>query len=135
MIVKYIGDYYKVSLQKNKNYVVHGIDDYSGWYMIIDEVEYSPSLYPPQIFEIIEEPDENFFSANKLFRIVTSEDIKSNPDKYNKLERLKAGENVICSKCKIGFYIPFNTDVKSAHTFKCNNCDSSIHCDPMVIIE
>lgn len=52
MKVKYIGDYYKVSLIKGKTYDVIDIDE--GWYRIIDETE-DDYLFSPEQFEIVEE--------------------------------------------------------------------------------
>lgn len=51
MKVKYLGDYYKVSLNKNKIYNVLAIEN--GWYRIIDETG-EDYLYPPEEFEIVE---------------------------------------------------------------------------------
>ena len=52
MKVRYIGDYYKVSLTKGNIYEVIGIED--GWYRIIDETE-EDFLFAPQQFEIVED--------------------------------------------------------------------------------
>ena len=52
MKVRYIGDYYKVSLIKGKIYNVINIEE--GWYRIIDETE-EDFLFAPQQFEIIED--------------------------------------------------------------------------------
>lgn len=52
MKVRYIGDYYKVSLIKGNIYEVIDIED--GWYRIIDETE-EDFLFAPQQFEIVEE--------------------------------------------------------------------------------
>ena len=52
MKVKYIGDYYKYSLNFGKIYEVSSIEH--GWYRIIDESG-EDYLFPPDIFEIIEE--------------------------------------------------------------------------------
>lgn len=52
MKVKYIGDYYKVSLIKGKIYCVLNIED--GWYRIIDETG-EDYLFSPDEFEIVEE--------------------------------------------------------------------------------
>lgn len=51
MKVKYIGDYYKVTLQKNKVYDVVGVDN--GWYKINTELGEN-ALFPPSDFEVIE---------------------------------------------------------------------------------
>ncbi len=51
MKVKYIGDYYKVSLINGKIYDVIKIED--GWYRIVDETE-EDYLFSPTEFEIIE---------------------------------------------------------------------------------
>ena len=51
MKVKYIGDYYKVSLLKDKIYEVIAMED--GAYRIIDETD-EDYLYPPNEFEIVE---------------------------------------------------------------------------------
>lgn len=50
MRVKYIGDYYKVSLLKNKIYDVINIEE--GWYRIIDETG-DAYLFSPKEFEIV----------------------------------------------------------------------------------
>lgn len=50
MKVKYVGDYYKVVLQKDKMYDVLGIED--GWYRINTELE-DTAIFPPELFEII----------------------------------------------------------------------------------
>lgn len=50
MKVKYIGDYYKVTLQKGKIYNVLGVKN--GWYKIEDETE-DTAFFPPNEFEII----------------------------------------------------------------------------------
>ena len=52
MKVKYIGDYYKVSLIKNKVYDVVAIED--GAYRIVDETD-DDFLFPADDFEIVEE--------------------------------------------------------------------------------
>ena len=52
MKVKYIGNYYKVSLIKGKEYEVQSIED--GWYRIIDETG-EDFLFSPNEFEIVEE--------------------------------------------------------------------------------
>lgn len=52
MKVKYIGDYYKVTLQKDKIYEVIGIED--GWYKVKTELD-DTALFPPAVFEIIED--------------------------------------------------------------------------------
>lgn len=52
MKVRYIGDYYKVSLIKGNIYEVIGIE--GDWYRIIDETE-EDFLFAPQQFEIVEE--------------------------------------------------------------------------------
>lgn len=51
MKVKYIGEYYKVSLIKGKIYDVLSIED--GWYRIIDETG-EDYLFPPKDFEVME---------------------------------------------------------------------------------
>lgn len=59
MRVKYIGDYYTVSLIKGKIYDVISVEH--GWYRIIDEEGYDEDeeiqgyLFPPEEFEIIEQ--------------------------------------------------------------------------------
>lgn len=50
--VRYIGDYYKVSLLKNKIYEVQAIEN--GWYRIIDETG-EDYLFSPKDFEKVEE--------------------------------------------------------------------------------
>lgn len=50
MKVKYIGDYYKVSLIKGKIYEVLGIEN--GWYRIVDETG-EDFLFSPKDFEIV----------------------------------------------------------------------------------
>ena len=55
MKVKYIGDYYKISLIKDKIYEVLSIE--SGWYRIIDETE-DDYLFLPTDFEVIESSPE-----------------------------------------------------------------------------
>jgi hypothetical protein len=52
MKVKYIGDYYKVSLQKEKMYEVDAQEH--GWYRIVDETG-EDYLFPPELFEIVEQ--------------------------------------------------------------------------------
>ena len=52
MKVRYIGDYYKVSLIKGNIYEVIGIE--GDWYRIIDESD-EDYLYPVEEFEIVEE--------------------------------------------------------------------------------
>lgn len=52
MKVRYIGDYYKVSLIKGKIYEV--ISQHNGWYEIFDETE-EEYLFPNNMFEIVEE--------------------------------------------------------------------------------
>ncbi|MBQ8177245.1 MAG: hypothetical protein IJ035_09470 [Oscillospiraceae bacterium] len=58
MKVKYIGDYYEVSLIKGKVYDVVAIEN--GLYRIIDEEGYDEDeeiqgyLYPPEDFEVVE---------------------------------------------------------------------------------
>ena len=52
MKVKYIGNYYKVSLLKDEIYEVIAMED--GAYRIIDETD-EDYLYPPNEFEIVEE--------------------------------------------------------------------------------
>lgn len=49
--VRYIGEYYKVSLLKGKVYDVLSIED--GWYRIVDETG-EDYLFPPGYFEIVE---------------------------------------------------------------------------------
>ena len=51
MRVKYMGDYYKVSLDKNKIYNVLTIE--KDWYRIIDKTG-EDYLYPSEEFEIVE---------------------------------------------------------------------------------
>lgn len=51
MKVKYIGDYYKVSLKQGKVYEVMEIE--RGWYRIVDETG-EDYLFPPNEFEIVE---------------------------------------------------------------------------------
>ena len=51
MKVKYIGDYYKVSLIQGKVYEVMEIE--RGWYRIVDETG-EVYLFPPNEFEIVE---------------------------------------------------------------------------------
>ena len=51
MKIQYIGDYYKVSLIKNKIYDVMSIE--SNWYRIMDETG-DDYLYAPEQFKIIE---------------------------------------------------------------------------------
>ncbi len=51
MIVRYIGDYYKVRLHKGKTYTVLSVEN--GWYEIMGEDE-DQGFFPPQMFEIIE---------------------------------------------------------------------------------
>ena len=52
MKVKYIGEYYKVSLTKNKVYDVISVED--GAYRIVDETE-EDFLFPANEFEIVED--------------------------------------------------------------------------------
>lgn len=52
MKVKYIGDYYKIRLFKNKIYKVIGIEN--GWYKIKGELN-DTGYYPPELFEVVEE--------------------------------------------------------------------------------
>ena len=52
MKVKYIGEYYKVSLIKNKVYDVISVED--GAYRIVDETE-EHFLFPANEFEIVED--------------------------------------------------------------------------------
>ncbi len=51
MRVKYIGDYYRVSLVNGKVYEVISIEN--GWYEIYDETD-ETAFYPPDMFEIVE---------------------------------------------------------------------------------
>lgn len=51
MRVKYIGDYYKVRLIKNKVYDVINIE--KNWYRIVDETD-DDGLFAPEQFEIVE---------------------------------------------------------------------------------
>lgn len=59
MKVKFIGDSDPLALLHGKEYEVIAVED--GWYRIIDETgsdddeELSGYLYPPEVFEIIEE--------------------------------------------------------------------------------
>lgn len=55
----------------------------------------------------------------------------------NRLEQLRNGEKVLCSKCKKGYYIPYNTTADKAHSFNCSNpeCNSHINIDPIINIE
>lgn len=55
MKVKYIGDYYKVTLRKNKIYTVLGIEN--GWYKIKTEID-ETAYFPPKCFEIVEKDEE-----------------------------------------------------------------------------
>ncbi len=52
MKVKYIGEYYKVSLIKGKIYDVLSVED--GWYRIKDETG-EDYLFSPNDFEIVKE--------------------------------------------------------------------------------
>lgn len=52
MKVKYTGEYYKVSLIKNKVYDVISVED--GAYRIVDETE-EDFLFPANEFEIVED--------------------------------------------------------------------------------
>lgn len=53
------------------------------------------------------------------------------------LDRLRDGEIVICSKCKKGYFIPFNTTADKAHAFNCSNpdCNNYINIDPVIDLE
>lgn len=51
MKVRYIGDYYKVTLVKDKIYDVIGIEE--GFFRVRDEID--DALYSPVDFEIVEE--------------------------------------------------------------------------------
>lgn len=55
MKVKYIGEYYKVVLIKNKIYDVIGVED--GWYRVNTEVG-ETAIFSPKCFEIVEEDEE-----------------------------------------------------------------------------
>lgn len=52
MKVKYIGDYYKVSLIFDKIYEVIAVE--KDWYRIVDESG-EDYIYPPEMFEVVEE--------------------------------------------------------------------------------
>ena len=52
MKVRYIGDYYKVTLQKDKVYEVISIEN--GWYQLMSELE-ETYFFPPDMFEIVKE--------------------------------------------------------------------------------
>ncbi|MDR1421833.1 MAG: hypothetical protein LBI64_03090 [Coriobacteriales bacterium] len=59
MNVRYIGDYYKVSLIKGTTYHVVGVE--KSWYRIVDETG-EDYLFPPEEFEVVEE-ETNVTSA------------------------------------------------------------------------
>ncbi len=51
MKVRYIGDYYKVYLEKGKVYDATVVDGY--WYEIFDEDDQESYRYEPDYFEIV----------------------------------------------------------------------------------
>lgn len=55
----------------------------------------------------------------------------------SQLEKLRAGEKIICPKCKSGYFIPYNTTADKAHAFNCSNsdCGNYISFDPIIDIE
>ena len=54
MRVRYIGDYYKVYLQKGEVYEAELVD---GWYRIYDEDDGEEYGYPLEDFEVVEDPE------------------------------------------------------------------------------
>lgn len=55
----------------------------------------------------------------------------------SRLEQLRNGKKVLCSKCEKGYYIPYNTTADRAHSFNCSNpeCDNYISIDSVIDIE
>lgn len=51
------------------------------------------------------------------------------------IERLTAGESVVCKKCGQGIYKPFNPDSKINHAYICDNCGDTVHWDPLIVVE
>lgn len=53
------------------------------------------------------------------------------------IDRLHEGEMVLCSKCKNGYFIPFNTSAEKAHSFNCSNpdCNNYINIDTVIDLE
>ena len=52
MKIKYIGETISFALTKNKIYTVLSVE--KGWYRILDDTS-EDYLYPPELFEIVEE--------------------------------------------------------------------------------
>ncbi len=52
------------------------------------------------------------------------------------LDRLYAGEKVLCPTCNKGFFEPSNRELplELNHCFLCNNCGERLNIDPDVII-
>lgn len=50
-------------------------------------------------------------------------------------ERLRKGEKVICNKCGVGHYEPYNTTYDKAHAYICTHCDCYVNLTPMIDIE
>ncbi len=50
---------------------------------------------------------------------------------------LRRGDEVVCRRCKKGYYIPYpiKTPPQKATCFKCAVCESTINMDPQIDIE
>ena len=63
MKIKYIGETSPLELTKNKIYDVISIE--KGWYrIVIDEPISDDYLYPPQLFEVVEDSEKGGFTKS-----------------------------------------------------------------------
>jgi len=53
----------------------------------------------------------------------------------SKIERLRNGEKIKCSKCKDGYYKSASSDVKTSDCFICDKCKSIVQISKNVIID
>lgn len=53
------------------------------------------------------------------------------------LDQLRNGKKILCSRCGVGYMIPYNTSAEKAHSFNCSNpkCNHYLHYDPVIEID
>lgn len=86
MNVKYIGEYYKIRLKKNKIYFVISVKN--GWYKIKDELG-EVGFYPPEEFKIMKNGEIPYITER------TEEEIKKVIEiEKEKFQKLVEWENV-----------------------------------------